>query len=380
MNDIIHNYAINAQLSYAAYADLEGVDPLDFDELVNRLKSKIFLDPPMSEAQALDFLGLERLGDGSLSIVSGKGFEIIDHYVPTSVDFSGFSATVFRNRETGEYHFVNRGTEILSTDDLANDINAVFTGGADEQIIAMLNYYIRLITSAGESAVQVIQNGNSFVTFAGQVGLGLLDANTPLNVSGHSLGGHLTDAFIKAFPTIGGIATEAFTYNGLGIGGGLDDLLNNVAGLYGITPDTTSTNEDYNVTNLIAEPGIILTPNIADNQLGQDFLLFIEDQGVFEGNVLVGNHSVALLADAMAVYDLFAAVAPVSEAETNAFLTKTLPSNYRHAELLYTVDYISGRIRCPSDTKWKFICNICWTGRIGSAGCQYPPSMSAVIP
>jgi len=37
MNDIIHNYALNAQLSYAAYADLEGVDPQDLLGLVDAL-------------------------------------------------------------------------------------------------------------------------------------------------------------------------------------------------------------------------------------------------------------------------------------------------------------------------------------------------------
>ncbi|MDZ7735043.1 MAG: hypothetical protein U5P41_02040 [Gammaproteobacteria bacterium] len=60
---------------------------------------------------------------------------------------------------------------------------------------------------------------------------------------------------------IGNTNTEGFTYNGLGTGSGLDRLLDRLAGLYGITPDTTSPASAFPVTNLIAEPGIDLVPN-----------------------------------------------------------------------------------------------------------------------
>jgi len=113
---------------------LEGIDPQDFRGLVDALTDGDSLDPPMSEAQALNFLGFEKLENGTLALVEGTGFEIIDQYIPTSIDSSGFSATVFRNRETGEYHFVNRGTEPNSLADLLTDIEAVFSGGAEKKI------------------------------------------------------------------------------------------------------------------------------------------------------------------------------------------------------------------------------------------------------
>jgi len=315
MTNLIYNYAINAQLAMAAYADLRNITGTT--DLIDRLKAK-----GMSEVQARIFIGV----DENDVAIPGKGFEII-HHEPD--DPKGFSATVFRNRETGEYHFVNRGTTSTSISDLSTDLNAVLTGGADEQVISMLNYYMRLITPAGESVAQVLRLGEGVYAPTTGTGLGFLDSNTPLNVAGHSLGGHLTDAFIKAFPTIGGIATEAFTYNGLGIGGGLDDLLNDVASLYGITPDTTSDNEDFNVINLIAEPGIDLVPNafVASNQLGSDTFLFIEE------GFGIANHRIEKLADALAVYDLFAAVSPVSEAETNTFLQNVTNILYASANV-----------------------------------------------
>jgi len=306
----IHNYAINAQLAVAAYANIEGLDNENITDLITALIDE---DVGMSEAQARAFIGV----DENDNQIAGKGFEIIDHYVPTAIDSSGFSATVFRNRETGEYHFAISGTDPTSIADIAIAINAISTGGADGQVIAMLNYYIRLSTPAGEAAVQVIRNGGSFETYTGEVGLGLLDANTPLSVAGHSLGGHLAAAFVKAFPEIGNVDTEAFTFNGLGIGDGLDDLLDEIGGLYGISPDTTSSNSSFNVNNLIAEPGIDVAPNAfaASNQLGETSFLFIEDQFL-----TFQNHSKEHLADALAVYDLFAVISPVSDADTNIFL------------------------------------------------------------
>lgn len=233
MNENIHNYALNVQLSFAAYADFENIDPLNFNAFFFQLTSKDLLDPPMSEAQALSFLGLKRLEDGSLELVEGTWFELIHHQPNTP---SGFSATVFRNRETGEYHFAIRGTTITDIGDLINDVNAVLSGGADDQIISMLNYYMQLITPTNDMATQVVpivtEEGTTYTTTTVN-GLGKLDPTTPLNVTGHSLGGHLADAFIKAFPIIGNTATEAYTYNGLGVGSGLDNLLNQVANLYG---------------------------------------------------------------------------------------------------------------------------------------------------
>ena len=221
MNNIIHNYAVNAQVAVAAYGTFDVGMNSDIARYIQALTDSSSGRPGMSEAQARAFIGV----DENDNQIAGKGFEIIDHYVPTAIDSSGFSATVFRNRETGENHFAISGTDPTSIADIANAINAISTGGGDGQIIGMLNYYIRLITPAGEAAVQVTQDADSFETYTGEVGLGPLDENTPLSVAGHSLGGHLAAAFVKAFPEIGNVDTEAFTFNGLGIGDGLACIL-----------------------------------------------------------------------------------------------------------------------------------------------------------
>lgn len=316
MSSNIIKYSNNAQLALASYANFEGVTNEDVQAYIDALTDSGLGRPGMSVEQARAFIGL----DENNVPIAGKGFEIIHH---ESNSATGFSATVFLDRETSRYHFAIRGTVITNINDLIADANAVLSGGAVEQVISMLNYYMRLITPEEESTVQVLSLGGGVFLPTTAEGLGILDPDTPLTVTGHSLGGHLASAFGKAFPIISNAVTEVYTYNGLGVGPGINSLLNQVADLYDITPDTTSDNSSFNVTNLIAEPGITLTPNAfaASNQLGEVIFTFIEE------GILIQNHSSSRLADALAVYKLFAAVDPQLSLEDITYILQASTNN-----------------------------------------------------
>ena len=101
MSGVINNYYQNGQLSFAAYAQLwTSMDPEQYRLALESIG--------MSENQARQFAGI----DESNTFIPGQGYKIIDQYTDS---ISGFSATVFQNRETQEYTFAIRGTNDIVT-------------------------------------------------------------------------------------------------------------------------------------------------------------------------------------------------------------------------------------------------------------------------
>ena len=85
-----------AQLAEAAYADF----PAFPTSVTDALKGSGF-----SDTQAIAFV---------------NEWNVVDH-VPDTV--TGFSATIFRNRQTGAYALAIRGTRATSLTDILNDTN-----------------------------------------------------------------------------------------------------------------------------------------------------------------------------------------------------------------------------------------------------------------
>lgn len=179
---------------------------------------------------------------------------------------SGFSSTLFKNKDDGSYVLAFRGTEpfVQFPDDLGTDIGDIVSDGlAFEQIIDMHNEWLR-ITSPGvytaakleTLAVETLalqaarlnpatlaaflaqlatrndvivdmptgtvktiawENSDTLFNDHRQTGLGLAAeiAANGLTVTGHSLGGHLASAFTRLFPET---YAEALTINGAGFG------------------------------------------------------------------------------------------------------------------------------------------------------------------
>lgn len=125
-------------------------------------------------------------------------YEIVDQH---SNDATGFSATLLKNRDTGEYTLSFRSTEYRNTNQ-GGDFERDGLDGADGdikdkgfafgQLAAMEQYYQELRAPGGK-----------------------LPTSAVLNVTGYSLGGHLATIFTELHSAD---ITQTYTFNGAGRG------------------------------------------------------------------------------------------------------------------------------------------------------------------
>jgi len=312
----------NSELAMSSYSTLVRGDSIDQEE---------------------DF---EQDGDG-LSPLQAQQFAekfptIIGQYKDSS---SGFNVTAFRS-VGGDLSLAFRGTESTSANDLGADLQLFSRGAAIDQIISMYNWWMRISTVPGENVV-VPQYQRSYYTAGveeppsgstllyneplGTQGLIrshyliLLDGASPISVqegnigeelhsttpakvdvTGHSLGGHLALAFHALF---GSFVNEGFAFNAPGIADN-STTQNLFAGLGG----TVSTTASPNFTQVIAtetsdgSPPFTATAGLhfTSSQLSSVLHIAIEDQNPGESGFpnFDGNHSIQTLTDAFAVFAL----------------------------------------------------------------------------
>ncbi|MCC7423907.1 MAG: hypothetical protein IT428_26890, partial [Planctomycetaceae bacterium] len=178
-----------ALLARAAYAALEGVSFSDSDGLQEGLGESIEEEgPPIMSAAAAAYVA--------------KNFGVVHHQPNTE---SGYSGTLFRRREvapddpTGGFSLAIRGTEQGSLDDFRADyLQIMLTGSAWNQRAAMQIHWNGL--SSGSLGIDA--------EFQQQL------AGRQVNVTGHSLGGHLALWFAN---DLSGSLAHSFTFNAPGL-------------------------------------------------------------------------------------------------------------------------------------------------------------------
>jgi hypothetical protein len=226
---------------------------------------------------------------------------------------------LFKNIQTDEYVFANRGTAGVDDIVLADVFGIVLQGKAIGQILDMYRYFRRLETPEGQTVNYTESEISLLKGFAGftnldlitletgitqDIGIGAITSGTSVTVSGHSLGGHLSTWFPQFFGTQ---TDHVYTFNGAGIGGfsvEILDLLNQL-----ILNGQMFTKPIDGFTNVYAQPGLEVTAGTG-TYVGDILPVYIEDQGLISGNLLIANHSINLLVDSLAVYQIVNAIDP----------------------------------------------------------------------
>lgn len=183
---------------------------------------------------------------------------------------TGLSATVFEAIGGGTKHLAIRGTEITGKDLLAD---------------GLLTTSLPPTLNPQFTALQLQLNDvwlNDPAIFQGQ----------SFTVSGHSLGGYLAAAVKQNFTQ----ATDAYIYNAPGVSGLLGNLagaISSALGLGSILPDK--------IWNIRGSEGFPVIAGLG-YQLGTPVNIQIEAS--------LNNHSISVLADALAIYSLYSQLAP----------------------------------------------------------------------
>ncbi|MCB1860090.1 MAG: hypothetical protein KDI63_17605, partial [Gammaproteobacteria bacterium] len=301
-----------------------------------------------SDSIVIDSIRAERFPENivSLQIPSGSGLATkvfdpsheawrIAHYHPD--DHSGYSATLFANAD--QKILAIRGTSQPVLDLYETDLKEIgYYGIAVNQLVSLYNHVRLLQEEEGVSGVpQLVYHvsdsppaGMDYLTepsielfgeryhwfeteYVG-VGLGGLDWDDKVSVTGHSLGGHLAAAALRLFPTQ---FAEAVTFNAPGFDAPIGTLSlipglrwsDEFFGLFdraGASPAPDFASLEARIRNIESEsssPGddkSFVSASITGTPAAKEILLTTE----------VNSHSMDQMLDALAVQSVAAALNP----------------------------------------------------------------------
>ncbi len=299
-----------AQLSEAAYAnfwDAQLFQPLALPEDIKAA----LLAEQFSEAQAADFVA---------------HWKVVDHVPDLG---SGFSATIFEHLDksgngTGQFNLAIRGSR--QPVDFAADVALIADQGiAVAQLVDLYNFWQRAQAPAGSRYTAAVLASGDSVNYVDSSHLSDVEMRTgsgaftaapsSINVSGHSLGGHLAMAFTRLFPDID---ANAISVNGLGFKTENNTVNNLFAALNGGSQfDASQIQNVYGING----PEFAAQNTFLLQQVGAYDGIFIESAGLDTH----GGHSSSQMTDSLAVYNLFAIIDPSLNVETITDILQAMP-------------------------------------------------------
>lgn len=159
--------------------------------LVNFEKDdSIFAEMKNSAKEVFNF---DKLNGEFGEIQAKRFFERYDLLIHQPNTESGFSATLFQNKETKEYTLAIRGTE-FNLEQIKDLINDYHIGTNNDDLDKVVEQYFDMLLFYEETIKPLMQ----------EKGI------TRINVVGHSLGGYLTQLFALSYSHI---INEVYTYN-----------------------------------------------------------------------------------------------------------------------------------------------------------------------
>ena len=159
--------------------------------LVNFEKDdSIFAEMKNSAKEVFNF---DKLNGEFGEIQAKRFFERYDLLIHQPNTESGFSATLFQNKETKEYTLAIRGTE-FKLEQIKDIINDYYIGTNNDDLDKVIEQYFDMLLFYEEIIKPLMQEKGVM----------------RINVVGHSLGGYLTQLFALSYSHI---INEVYTYN-----------------------------------------------------------------------------------------------------------------------------------------------------------------------
>lgn len=333
----LHRQAVSAQAAYATGLN-QGMLDAYLDDLLTQ-----FAD--FTETQATTF---------------SAEFAVVLQYNDTLADGgqdTGLSLTVFREKSTNALTLAIRGTSISDARDLATNSDILAAGVGFDQIVAMFNWWQRASTGAGLVPQYFFSRTNELYPDAlpvqggylarthdasatGELVTALAAAGGKVDVTGHSLGGHLAMAFQALFGAQTGAVT-VFNAPGLlvngentaffkALGGPSSGVpADDVPGLFNVVADHTSAADVpfQGIAMLHSRPGLAVDVPIEDQRIAQELL----------DTPAALNHSQIVLTDALAVQARLERLQPgLTHAQMSSLLAQV--ATQEHAGLERVVD------------------------------------------
>ena len=264
-----------AQIAEAAYAD--------------------FLANPNDPVAALRAEGMSAIQANTFA----QNWRVVSQFTESGLLSNGFSATLFERLDanqqpTGQYTLAIAGSTQF-VDFAGADLDLAVTGVALNQLVSMVNYVLRLKAGANGLTQQLTPIGTGLTSnIVSGVGPGINPAQ--LTVSGHSLGGYLSQVYQRMFGSTG-----VYTYNALGIVNPNASIFDRVTGLLGLPAGRFSSGPGENLL-VPGEPAQL----IGTVQGKPQIQVFSETQSTMTNPInTMSAHRIAPLTDSLAALRSF---------------------------------------------------------------------------